>query len=86
MPYGGDSRPFRVTIFLSVQPTNPDRSKEENKMRINKAEKTLLNDLLFAAYSSVALQLDVTNEMDRKVTGALARELQNIRDLVNGAK
>ena len=55
-------------------------------MKLNKKEKILLNDLLFAAYSSVALQLDVTNEKDRKVTGALARELQNIRDLVNGAK
>ena len=55
-------------------------------MKMNKEEKTLLNDLLFAAYSSVALQLDVTSKEDRKITGALARELQKIRDIVNGEK
>jgi hypothetical protein len=55
-------------------------------MKLNKKEKILLNDLLMAAYASVALQLDVTNKEDRKVTGALAREIQKIRDLVNGEK
>jgi len=55
-------------------------------VKLNKKEKILLNDLLMAAYASVALQLDVTNKENFKITGALARELQNIRDLVNEAK